>query len=163
MIEMNVSGIILEPKSKSPIVVLKDADERRALLIWVGEAEANAILLSLEQVKTPRPMTHDLFLNALTALMAPLKRVMISAMRDNTFFAELELEVAGKPVVIDARPSDAIALALRVSAPILVAETVMAESAVPINQAKEEADAEQFRKFLDQVKPSDFGSFGGPS
>lgn len=163
MVEMNVSGIILEPKTKSPIVVLKDAEERRALLIWVGEPEANAILLGIEEIKTPRPLTHDLFRNTLTALGATLKRVRISEIRDNTFFAELLLDVAGQEVVVDARPSDAIALAIRFAAVIEVSEDVMASSAVPINQEEEEEEAEQFRKFLDQVKPSDFGKFGGSS
>ncbi len=163
MVEMNVSGVILEPKTKSPIVVLKDADERRALLIWVGEPEANAILLGIEEIKTPRPLTHDLFRNTLTALGATLTRIRVSEMRDNTFFAELVLDVSGKEVVIDSRPSDAIALAIRFHAPIDVAEDVMANSSIPINKEEEEVDAEQFRKFLDEVKPSDFGKFGGQS
>lgn len=163
MVEMNVSGVILEPKTKSPIVVLKDAEERRALLIWVGEPEANAILLGIEEIKTPRPLTHDLFRNTLTTLGAKVVRTRISAVRDNTFFAELLLDVAGQEVSIDARPSDAIALAIRFHAVIEVSEDVMASSAIAINQQEEEVEAEQFRKFLDEVKPSDFGKFGGAS
>lgn len=163
MVEMNVSGVILEPKTKSPIVVLKDAEERRALLIWVGEPEANAILLGLEEIKTPRPLTHDLFRNTLSTLGATLGRIRISEIRDNTFFAELVLNLDGKELVIDSRPSDAIALAIRFKAVIEVAEDVMASSAIAINEKEEEQEAEQFRKFLDQVKPSDFGKFGGAS
>lgn len=163
MVEMNVSGVILEPKTKSPIVVLKDAEERRALLIWVGEPEANSILLGIEEIKTPRPLTHDLFRNTLVTLGAKLARIRISEVRDNTFFAELLLDVAGQQVVIDARPSDAIALAIRFHAVIEVSEGVMASSAIDINKHEEEVEAEQFRKFLDQVKPSDFGKFGGAS
>jgi len=163
MVEMNVSGVILEPKTKSPIVVLKDADERRALLIWVGEPEANAILLGLEAIKTPRPLTHDLFRNTLQTLGATISRIRISEMRDNTFFAELVIDRDGQEVVVDSRPSDAIALALRFNAVIEVAEDVMASSAIPINKEEEEVEAEQFREFLDHVKPSDFGKYGGSS
>ncbi len=167
MVEMKVSGVILEPQSRSPIVVLKDTDERRALLIWVGEPEANAILLGLEQVPTPRPLTHDLFFSTLKTLGASLGEVRISDMRNNTFFAELKLDVDGKEVIIDARPSDAIALALRAQSPILVSDDVMTNSSIPINQSKEDQDTEDFKKFIENVKPSDFGKMfpggGGPS
>ncbi|MBO9539406.1 bifunctional nuclease family protein [bacterium] len=164
MVEMTLSGVILEPKSKSPIVVLKDDDEQRALLIWVGEPEANAILLAHEGIKTQRPLTHDLFRNTLQAFAATIKQVRITEVRNNTYFAEIELQMNGTTEVIDARPSDAIAMALRFGAPIFVDEKVMTDSAVPINQEREEEDeAEQFKKFLENVKPSDFGKFGGPS
>jgi hypothetical protein len=163
MVEMSVSGVILEPKTRSPIVVLKDADERRALLIWVGEAEANAILMGLEKIQPPRPMTHDLLLNAVKLLNGKITGIRVSDMRDSTFFAEIDVEVGGEVKVLDARPSDAIALAMRVDVPIFVAEPVMATSSVPINPSQEEEDAEAFRKFLDEVKPSDFGKLGGMS
>ncbi len=161
MVEMKVSGVILEPQSRSPIVVLKDMDERRALLIWVGDPEANAILLGLEKIPTPRPLTHDLFYNSLKSLKANLEEIRINDMKNNTFFAELKLDVEGKEVIIDARPSDAIALALRAKAPIFVAEEVMANSSIPINQTKEDAESEEFKKFLENVKPSDFQKFYG--
>ena len=163
MIDLTVSGVILEPQSQAPIVVLKDAEDRRALLIWVGEFEANAIAMALEQVKTPRPLTHDLLMNLSRALGATLVEVRINDMRESTFFAELEFEVGGLRQVVDARPSDAIALALRAGAPVKAAEHVMESSAVPISSAKEEEESEQFRKFLENVKPSDFGKYGGPS
>lgn len=163
MIDLTVSGVILEPRSQAPIVVLKDAEDRRALLIWVGEFEANAIAMALEHVKTPRPLSHDLMLNIATGLGAKLVEVRISAMREATFFAELEFEQDGQRQVVDARPSDAIALALRAGAPVKAAEDVMESSAVPISEAKEEEETEQFRKFLENVKPSDFGKFGGSS
>lgn len=163
MIDLTVSGVILEPQSQAPIVVLKDAEDRRALLIWVGEFEANAIAMALESVKTPRPLTHDLLMNLSDALGAKLVEVRINDMREATFFAELEFEVGGQRQVVDSRPSDAIALALRAGAPVKAAEHVMDSSAVPISPAKEEEEAEQFRKFLENVKPSDFGKFGGPS
>ena len=147
-------------------MVLKDTDERRALLIWVGEPEANAILLGLEKIPTPRPLTHDLFFNTLKTMGAELNQIRINDMKNNTFFAELKLDVEGKEVLIDARPSDAIALALRAKAPIFVAEEVMANSSIPINQTKEDAESEEFKKFLENVKPSDFQKYmggGGPS
>lgn len=161
MIEMHVSGIVLEPQSKNPIVVLKDQENRRALLIWVGEPEANAILLGLEKIATPRPMTHDLLKGVLEALTLPLKQVRITAIRENTFYAELEIEQDGKAVLVDARPSDAIALALRCELPIMVAEDVVSQSAVPINQDREKEETEEFRRFIENVKPSDFGKLGG--
>lgn len=163
MIELTVSGVILEPQSQAPIVVLKDAEERRALLIWVGEFEANAIAMALENIRTPRPLTHDLLMNLAKAMDATLVEVRINDMREATFFAELEFELGGRRQVVDARPSDAIALALRAGAPIRAAEQVMDSSAIPITHAQEEAEEEQFRKFLENVKPSDFGKFGGPS
>jgi bifunctional DNase/RNase len=162
MIDVTVTGVILEPQSKAPIVLLKDSEDRRALLIWVGEFEANAIAMALEQVRTPRPLTHDLLLNATGALGARLVEVRISDMRESTFFAELVFEAEGRQQVVDARPSDAIALALKAGVPLKAAEQVMESSAVPISHAKEdEEESEQFRKFLENVKPSDFGKFGG--
>ena len=163
MIDLTVSGVMLEPQSQAPIVVLKDAEDRRALLIWVGEFEASAIATALEQLKPPRPLTHDLLMAVSDTLGAKLVEVRISDMRASTFFAELEFEVDGRRQVVDARPSDAIALALRAGAPVKAAEHVMDSSAVPITQASEEDEAEQFRKFLEDVKPSDFGKFGGQS
>lgn len=161
MVEMTVSGIILEPKTRSPIVVLKDTSERQALLIWVGEPEANAILLALEKVATPRPMTHDLLINALSALQAEVREVRVHDIKDNTFYAELEVAIGGEIKVIDARPSDAIALALRAKARILVAEHIMTSSAIPFQESEADAETEAFKKFLENVKPSDFGQFGG--
>lgn len=163
MIELTVSGVILEPQSQAPIVVLKDPEERRALLIWVGEFEASAIAMALEHVRTPRPLTHDLLMNLAKAMDATLVEVRINDMREATFFAELEFVAGGRRQVVDARPSDAIALALRAGAPIKAAEQVMESSAIPITHAQDEEETEQFRKFLENVKPSDFGKFGGPS
>lgn len=162
MIDVTVAGVLLEPQSQAPIVLLKDHEDRRALLIWVGEFEANAIAMAMENIRTPRPMTHDLLLNVGGALDARLVEVRISEMRESTFFAELVFEVAGRQQVVDARPSDAIALALRAGAPLKAAEQVMDSSSVPISQGTtEEDESEQFRKFLENVKPSDFGKFGG--
>lgn len=159
MIEMKVSGVILDSASRHPIVMLRDKEERRALLIWIGEPEANAILMALEGIKPPRPMTHDLATLLLEKLGARLVRAVITDMREQTFFAELELEAGGKTVTLDTRPSDAIALALRSQAPILVSPDVMTANAIPINPAREEEEAEKFREFLENVKPGDFGKF----
>lgn len=159
MIEMKVSGVILDSASRHPIVMLRDLEERRALLIWIGEPEANAILMALEGIQAPRPLTHDLAVLLLGKLDAEIKRVNINDMRDQTFFAEIELERDGKVITLDARPSDAIALALRSNAPILVASEVMTANSIPINPAKEEEEAEKFREFLQNVKPGDFGKF----
>ena len=166
MIEMKVSGIVLDPHSKSPIVVLRDGDERRALLIWIGAPEANAIMLVLEKIRLSRPVTHDLLNNLLKATHYPLDHVVINDMRDNTFFAELYLKKPtpkkkGDFLVVDSRPSDAIALALRAGATILVSEAVMSTSSIPIDQNRDEAEAEAFRKFLDDLKPSYFNRTSG--
>lgn len=163
MIDLIVSGVMLEPQSQAPIVVLKDAEERRALLIWVGEPEASAIALALESVRTPRPLTHDLLMTVSETLGGELREVRINDMRESTFFAELEFEVNGERRIVDSRPSDAIALALRAGAPVKAAEHVMESSAIPISPAKEEEESEEFRKFLENVKPSDFGKFRGQS
>lgn len=163
MIDLTVSGVVLEPTSQAPIVVLKDDARHRALLIWVGEPEANAIAMALEKVRTPRPLTHDLLMNVSESLGAQLREVRVSDMRQSTFFAELEFEVNGERRVVDSRPSDAIALALRAGVPIRASEHVMDSSAIPISQEPEEDDEEAFKKFLENVKPSDFGKFGGQS
>jgi bifunctional DNase/RNase len=130
------------------------------LLIWIGEPEANSILMALEGIKPPRPLTHDLLQSVLTQLAAPLQRVVITEMRDQTFFAELECERDGNPLKIDARPSDAIALALRAGASIFVAEDVMTANAIMINQEENpEEEDEKFKEFLQNVKPGDFEKF----
>lgn len=160
MVEMKVSGVILDSQSRHPIVMLRDMEERRALLIWIGEPEANSILMALEGIKPPRPLTHDLLQSVLTQLAAPLQRVVITEMRDQTFFAELECERDGNPLKIDARPSDAIALALRAGASIFVADEVMTANAIMINQEENpEEEDEKFKEFLQNVKPGDFEKF----
>lgn len=157
MIEMKVSGIVLDPQTRSPIVILRDIPERRALMIWIGPPEANAIMLALENVKLGRPATHDLFINTLQELNVEVRDVTINRMEESTFFAVFGLmSKDGKRLEIDARPSDAIALSLRANAPIFVSEEVMISSSVPINPAQEEKDAEAFKDFIDNINPSDF-------
>jgi bifunctional DNase/RNase len=124
LVEMKVRGLALDPVSNMPIIILRDDEEKRSLPIWVGIFEANAIALELEKIATPRPMTHDLIKTILDGVNAQITNVMIADLRDNTFYAQIALQTGGASLHIDARPSDAIALALRVQAPIYVAKTV---------------------------------------
>src|ERR1700720_2113620 len=117
LVPMSIKGLMLDPVSNSPIVVLKDEDEKFFLPIWVGIFEANAIALQIENVTTPRPMTHDLLKNVINDLKASVQKVVVSDLRDNTFYALIYLTVNGETVAVDARPSDAIALALRARCP----------------------------------------------
>ena len=156
MVIMKVSGIVLDPQSKSPILVLRDLEDRKALLIWIGPPEANAIMLVLENIKLSRPSTHDLMIESIKALKAELKSITILDMKDSTFYANLNLYSNGKVIDVDARPSDAIALALRCNATIYVSEQVMISSSIAIDQNKEEEDAKKFKDFIQDLKPSDF-------
>jgi uncharacterized protein len=162
MIEMNVAGIALDATTRVPIVLLKDSTERRALPIWIGQNEARAILSVLENQSPPRPMTHDLLGNCLTTLGVTLDRVIIHALEDNTFFAVLTLKQGDKTERLDARPSDAIALALRMNAPIWVMEEVVADASIPVDQEADEEERQAFRDFIDNIRPEDFSqSLGG--
>ena len=125
MLQMVVKGLTLDPLTNMPIVILKDVEGNRALPIWIGANEANAIALEMERVTTPRPMTHDLIRNILEGVKAKVSRIVVNDLRDNTFYAIIFLGINGTEVAIDSRPSDAIALALRVKAPIFVAEKVI--------------------------------------
>jgi uncharacterized protein len=162
MIEMNVAGIALDATTRVPIVLLKDSTERRALPIWIGQNEARAILSVLENQSPPRPMTHDLLGNCLTTLGVTLDRIIIHALEDNTFFAVLTLKQGDKIERLDARPSDAIALALRMNAPIWVMEEVVADASIPVDQEADEEERQAFRDFIDNIRPEDFSqSLGG--
>jgi uncharacterized protein len=158
LIQMTVRGIALDPITNMPIIILKDVDERKALPIWVGIFEANAIALELEKVTTPRPMTHDLLKSVLDGLGVTVRQVIVNDLKDNTFFAVIELNSNGAVINIDSRPSDAIALALRVNAPIFVAENVVAQAkSVEISEEKEETD--KWKEWLENLKPEDFGKY----
>ena len=158
MIKMTVRGIALDPLTNMPIIILKDQDDKRALPIWVGIFEANAIALELEKISTPRPMTHDLIKNILGGLGANVQQVVVNELKDNTFFAVIEISVNGNVVNIDARPSDAIALALRVNAPIFVTEKVVTKAkSIEVSEEKEESD--RWREWLENLKPEDFGKY----
>src|SRR5215510_3102584 len=123
-IEMTIKGLMVDPVTNVPIILLRDSDGQKVLPIWVGVFEANAIALQIENVSTPRPMTHDLLRNVITDLKGSVERVVVTDLKENTFYALIYLKVGGEIVAIDARPSDAIALALRAKAPIFVEEAV---------------------------------------
>jgi bifunctional DNase/RNase len=167
MQEMVVYGVSFDMVGKQPIVLLKTATGNRFLPIWIGHPEAAAILAKLQDTQTPRPMTHDLFSTALGELDAAVVRINVVEMRDSTFFARVLLRKGDEEVELDARPSDAIALALRAKAPIYAADDVIAESAIQMEDEEAEAaqsDPEQlvedFRQFLDEVRPEEFGEDG---
>ncbi len=158
LIKMTVRGIALDPITNMPIIILKDPEERRALPIWVGIFEANAIALELEKVSTPRPMTHDLLKNILEGLGITVQQVIVNDLKENTFYATIELNYNGSVVSIDSRPSDAIALALRVNAPIFVTENVVTQAKnIEVSDEKEETD--KWKEWLENLKPEDFGKY----
>lgn len=154
-VEMKVKGLMIDPVSNMPIIVLKKPDDETVLPIWVGLFEANAIAVQLENIVSPRPMTHDLICNVIDALSATVDRVEITDLRDNTFFALIHLDRAGEKLAIDARPSDAMALALRVHVPIFVDESVLQKSSQGDDEKGDET--ERLRKWLEQVDPEDLG------
>ena len=158
MIGMTVRGIALDPITNMPIIILKDQDEKRALPIWVGIFEANAIALELEKIATPRPMTHDLIKNILDGVGASVQQIVINDLKENTFFAVIEVNYNGNVVNIDSRPSDAIALALRLNAPIFVTDKVVSK-AKSMDIAAETEDSDRWREWLENLKPEDFGKY----
>jgi hypothetical protein len=157
-IEMNVKGLMIDPITNMPIIILRDQQGQRVLPIWVGVFEANAIALQLESVQTPRPMTHDLLKNVLDELNAHVERIVVCDLRDNTFYAAIYLHTAEGPLVIDARPSDAIALALRTSSPIFVEEEVI-QSAHSAESSRENVDTARLQKWLENLSEDDFGKY----
>ena len=157
-IEMTIKGLMVDPVTNMPIVILRDKDGQRVLPIWVGIFEANAIALQIENVSTPRPMTHDLLRNVIHDLRASVQKVVVSDLQDNTFYALIYLLLGGDTVALDARPSDAIALALRTRAPIFVEDRVI-EHAKTIDFSSEKADAERLHKWLESLDPEDLGKY----
>jgi bifunctional DNase/RNase len=158
LIEMMIKGLMVDPITNMPIVILKDKEGDRVLPIWVGIFEANAIALQIENIATPRPMTHDLLRNIITDLQGSVDRVVVSDLKENTFYAIVHLTVRGERVAVDARPSDAIALALRTRAPILVEETVI-ENAKTVDFASERADNDRLQKWLESLDPEELGKY----
>ena len=157
-IEMTIKGLMVDPITNTPIVLLRDKDGQRVLPIWVGMFEANAIALQIENVATPRPMTHDLLRNVIHDLRAAVEKVVVSDLQENTFYALIYLTVEGNSVAVDARPSDAIALALRTKAPIFVEERVI-DSAKPLDATADKGDAERLHKWLESLDPDDLGKY----
>jgi len=154
--EFKIKGLMMDPLTNSPIVILQNIENGTLLPIWVGIFEANAIALQIERVDTPRPMTHDLLKNVLMQLNAEVEKVVVTDLKDNTFYALIHLRLNGESVAVDSRPSDAIALALRTDSPIFVSETVIANSK-NLALTKEKLDPEDVRKWLENLNPEDLG------
>ena len=158
LIEMTIKGLMVDPITNMPIVILKDKEGERVLPIWVGIFEANAIALQIENIATPRPMTHDLLRNVISDLDGSVDRIVVSDLKDNTFYAVIHLTVRGERVAVDARPSDAIALALRTRSPILVEESVI-DNAKTVDFAAERADNDRLQKWLESLDPEELGKY----
>ncbi|MCW6036754.1 bifunctional nuclease family protein [Spirulina subsalsa FACHB-351] len=156
MIEMKVAGIALDAVTRSPIVLLKDGSDRRALPIYIGQEQAKSIIGALENQRPPRPLTHDLLTNILDAWEMSLSKVVIHSLQDNTFYAVLCLTKGEETREVDCRPSDAIALALRTGSPIWVMEEVIADASIPVDRDADEEEREAFRNFIANLRPEDF-------
>jgi len=157
--EMQVIGITIDPVTQSPIVILRDKENLNTLPIWIGMLEANAIAAGLEHLKLPRPMTHDLFKNLLDQIGVKLLRVEVTDIRDNTYFAALHMEVGGNSVVIDSRPSDAIAIAIRMEVPIMVRDAVI-EKALRVDATSSSgAEKDKWTELLEKMDPEDFSKY----
>ena len=152
---MTVRGLALDPVTNAPIVILKAEGGSRLLPIWIGLFEANAIAIEMEKIAAPRPMTHDLLKNAIELLDARMERMVVDNLRENTFFASIYLRSDGRERRLDARPSDAIALALRTGAPIFVTDDVLTRSR-GIELAEDLGEADQWRQWIDHITPGDF-------
>ncbi len=156
-VQMKIQGLMIDPVSQMPIVILKNSSEDRVLPIWVGVFEANAIAMQLEKILSPRPMTHDLLCDTIERLGGSIERIVITDLRDATFYAILHLDLKGKKVEVDARPSDAMALALRCEAPIFVEESVLEKSSKPGDADSMEPD--RMRRWLETVDPEELGQY----
>ena len=157
-IEMTIKGLMVDPITNMPIVILRDEGGEHVLPIWVGIFEANAIALQIENVTTPRPMTHDLLRNLISDLNGTVEKIVVCDLKENTFYALIHVRIRGETVAVDARPSDAIALALRVSAPIYVEEVVV-RNAKNLDFAPDKADSERLAKWLENLNPEELGKY----
>jgi bifunctional DNase/RNase len=158
--EMDIYGVSFDLVGKQPIVLLKTKDGNRYLPIWIGQPEAAAILMKLQGASTPRPMTHDLLTEILSQLDAQVVRITVTELRENTFFAQVTVQMDGAEIDVDSRPSDAIALAIRAEAPIFAADEVIEESGIEFegDEVNEEEMVAEFRQFLENVTPDEFAS-----
>lgn len=162
LVKMSVSGLTIDPYTNSPIMILKEEQGERSIPIWIGLLEATAIASELENIKFSRPMTHDLLRNMIQTLGAEIEKVEVCDLRDNTFFALIHMSGEGKSLAMDARPSDAIALALRTKAPIFVNETVFEKSAridLGSQEAFTDKDSKKWTEILENLSPEDFGKY----
>ena len=158
MVRMEIKGLLMDPVSNMPVVILRDDGNGVFLPIWVGIFEANAIAIAMEKIATPRPMTHDLLSNLLGELRTRVDRIVINELKDNTFFARIHLSRGEETWNIDSRPSDAMALALRAQAEIYVEEEVL-EKSKSLRAEGTEPDPERLRKWLEEVSPEDLGKY----
>ncbi|MFO8058893.1 MAG: bifunctional nuclease family protein [bacterium] len=160
-VEMKVAGIVLDPYSNVPIVVLKDLEDKQTVPIWIGLVEASAIAMELEQIKIQRPLTHDLIKNLLTELEVNVVKIEVTDLRDNTYFALIHLEKGGKVMEVDSRPSDAIAVALRTQSPIFVNEKVVEKSqqVESKDMSFTQENKDKWREILENLNPEDFGKY----
>ena len=156
-VEMTIRGLMLDPVTQMPIVILKDSSGDSVLPIWVGQFEASAIALEMEKVATPRPMTHDLIKNVLTGLETQVHKVVVTELKEDTFYAVIWLERGGEVISVDSRPSDALALALRVDCPIFVDEIVLKTSKAAANLS--DRSEEELRKMLENLNDEDLGKY----
>jgi bifunctional DNase/RNase len=157
-VEMKIRGLTMDPVTQMPIVVLKDVNGNSVLPIWVGIFEANAIALEIEKVSTPRPMTHDLLKTVLMGLEAGIRKVVVSDLKDDTFYAVIWLEKDGELISVDSRPSDALALALRLDCPIYVDDSVLKNSKMT-STVNEKVQSEELRKWLENLGDEDLGRY----
>ncbi len=157
-VEMKIRGLMMDPVSNMPIVILKDVGGNSILPIWVGVYEANAIALEIEKVATPRPMTHDLIKSLLAGLSTGMKKVVVSELKDDTFYAVIWLERDGEIISVDSRPSDALALALRLDCPIYVEEAVL-KSSKTASSVSDKINQEEMRRWLEGLNDEDLGRY----
>ena len=155
MVELSLVGVRVELPSNQPIVLLKETAGERYLPIWIGAVKATAIAFALQGIETPRPMTHDLLRDILTETQVQVERILVSDLKDRTFFATIQMHRDGRAAEVSSRPSDAIALAVRINAPIFASEDVLEQAGIELKD-DEETEVEKFREFLDQVSPEDF-------
>jgi uncharacterized protein len=158
-IEMKIRGLMVDPSTNMPIVILKDADSEALLPIWVGLYEANAIAIEIEKATAPRPLTHDLLKSMVDGLNGQVKRVVVSELKNDTFYAVIWMEQKGATVALDARPSDALALALRVDCPIFVEEEVLRTAKVLPNPVDTAANSAELRRWLENLGDEDLGRY----
>ena len=155
MIEMKVAGIVLNAASRSPMILLKDKSERRALPIFIGQDQADAIIKALEGNRPSRPLTHDLIANIFDDCNLNLEKVIIHSLTDDIFYAVLCVEVRGVKKEIDCRPSDAVAIALRTESPVWVLEEVVADASIPVDRDADDAERQAFKQFVSSLSPED--------
>jgi bifunctional DNase/RNase len=161
MIEMKVAGIVLNAASRSPMILLKDSSERRALPIFIGQDQAETIIKALEGQRPPRPLTHDLIANLFYDCNIDLERVIIHSLSDDIFYAVLCIDINGVKKEIDCRPSDAVAVAIRTDSPIWVLEEVIADASIPVDRDADNAEREAFKEFVSELSPDQLIKKGG--